>query len=66
MPRRRDDDDSGEYEKPRKGSNATLWVVLAAVGGGVGGAMSERPNSTYRQFVQRCASEKGLDIIGWN
>jgi hypothetical protein len=30
------------------------------------GAMSERPNSTYRQFVQRCASEKGLDVIGWN
>ena len=37
---------------------STLWLS--------GGAMSERPNSTYRQFVQRRASEKGLDIIGWN
>jgi hypothetical protein len=41
-------------------------AVVGAAAGGVGGAMSERPNSTYRQFVQRCAAEKGLDIIGWN
>ena len=41
-------------------------AVVGAAAGGVGGAMTERPNSTYRQFVQRCASEKGLDIIGWN
>ena len=33
---------------------------------GVAQALGERPNSTYRQFVQRCASEKGLDVIGWN
>ena len=44
----------------------TQSAVVGAAAGGVGGAMSERPNSTYRQFVQRCASEKGLDIIGWN
>jgi len=41
-------------------------AVVGAAGGATAGAMSERPNSTYRQFVQRCASEKGLDIIGWN
>lgn len=41
-------------------------AVVGAAAGGVGGAMTERPNSTYRQFVHRCASEKGLDIIGWN
>jgi len=41
----------------------------AAVGGTAGavsGAMQEKPSSTYRQFVQRCLSEKGLDVIGWN
>jgi len=41
-------------------------AVVGAAAGGVSGAMSERPNSTWRQFVQRCASEKGLEIIGWN
>ena len=42
----------------------------AAVGGSAGavqGALrSDRPSSTYRSFVQRCLSEKGLDVIGWN
>ena len=41
----------------------------AAVGGSAGavaGAMSERPNTTYRHFVQRCLSEKGFEVIGWN
>ena len=41
-------------------------AVVGAAGGATAGAMSERPNSTYRQFVQRCANEKGLEIIGWN
>ena len=41
-------------------------AVVGAAGGATAGAMSERPNSTYRQFVQRCAAEKGLDVIGWN
>ena len=45
---------------------AASGALRGAAAGGMGGAMSERPNSTYRQFVQRCASEKGLDIIGWN
>lgn len=42
----------------------------AAVGGSAGavsGAFhSDKPNSTYRSFVQRCLSEKGFDVIGWN
>ncbi|ABE42129.1 glycine zipper family protein [Polaromonas sp. JS666] len=42
----------------------------AAVGGSAGavsGAFhSDRPNTTYRSFVQRCLSEKGFDVIGWN
>ena len=40
----------------------------AAVGGATGavaGAFNEKPNMTYRNFVQRCAGEKGLEIIGW-
>ena len=41
-------------------------AVVGAVAGGTRGALSpQRPNNIYRQFVQRCASEKGLDIIGW-
>jgi outer membrane lipoprotein SlyB len=41
----------------------------AAVGGAVGatgGAFQNQPNPTYRHFVQRCVSEKGLEVIGWN
>jgi uncharacterized protein YcfJ len=41
----------------------------AAVGGSAGavaGALHEKPNSTYRHFVQRCLSDKGFDVIGWN
>lgn len=41
-------------------------AVVGAAAGGVGGAMSERGSNTYRQFVQRCAAEKGLEVIGWN
>lgn len=41
-------------------------AVVGAAAGGVGGAMSERASSTYRHFVQRCAAEKGLEVIGWN
>jgi len=49
-------------------SVATAGARGAVVGGAVGGvagAMSEKPNMTYRQFVQRCAAERGLEIIGW-
>jgi outer membrane lipoprotein SlyB len=42
----------------------------AAVGGSAGavsGAFhNDRPNSTYRNFVHRCLSEKGFEVIGWN
>jgi uncharacterized protein YcfJ len=40
-------------------------AVIGAAAGGTRGAMSQTPNNTYRQFVQRCANERGLDIIGW-
>jgi hypothetical protein len=41
----------------------------AAIGGSAGavaGAVQERPNTTYRRFVERCLQEKGLEVIGWN
>ncbi|MDI9335223.1 MAG: hypothetical protein QM533_12695 [Cytophagales bacterium] len=45
-------------------------VAGAAVGGAVGatsGAMRPtQANPLYRNFVQRCISEQGLESIGWN
>jgi outer membrane lipoprotein SlyB len=41
----------------------------AVVGGSVGavaGSFQDKPNMTYRHFVQRCLSENGLEVIGWN
>lgn len=47
----------------------TSGVAGAAVGGSAGavsGAMQSRPSSLYRQYVQRCVSDKGFEVIGWN
>lgn len=41
----------------------------AVVGGSVGavaGSFQDKPNPTYRNYVQRCLRDKGLDVIGWN
>ena len=42
----------------------------AAVGGSAGavsGAFhNNKPSTTYRHFVQRCLTEKGFEVIGWN
>ncbi|MEO6018014.1 MAG: glycine zipper family protein [Polaromonas sp.] len=42
----------------------------AAIGGSAGAASgafhNDKPNLTYRRFVQRCLSEKGFEVIGWN
>jgi hypothetical protein len=49
-------------------SMATAGARGAVVGGSVGavaGAMSEKPNTTFRHFVQRCVAEQGLEVIGW-
>lgn len=49
-------------------SAVTSGVRGAAVGGAAGavaGAFQEKPNMTYRNFVQRCLREKGFDVIGW-
>jgi outer membrane lipoprotein SlyB len=47
----------------------TSGVAGAAVGGSAGavsGAMQNRPSNLYRQYVQRCVTDKGFDVIGWN
>lgn len=56
----------GSHQLDEAIRNGAKTAVVGAAAGGVGGAMSERPHSTYHQFVQRCASEKGLEVIGWN
>ncbi len=41
----------------------------AAVGGAAGavsGAFNQQANQTFRQFTQRCLTEQGFDVIGWN
>ena len=47
-----------------------LGATGAAVGGAAGAASgafhNDRVNPTYRHFVQRCLSEKGFEVIGWN
>ena len=40
-------------------------AVVGGAGGAVAGAFNEKPNMTYRHFVQRCLSEQGLEVIGW-
>jgi outer membrane lipoprotein SlyB len=44
--------------------------AAGAAMGGTAGAVSARfnndkANPVYRQFVQRCLSEKGFDVMGW-
>ena len=54
----------------RSGDILRAGATGAAVGGSAGavsGAFhNNRANPVYRQFVQRCLSEKGFDVIGWN
>lgn len=42
----------------------------AAIGGAAGATQAAvrggQQNPVYRSFVQRCLSEKGFDVIGWN
>ena len=41
-------------------------VAVGGSAGAVSGAMSERPNTTYRNYVHRCLADKGFQVIGWN
>lgn len=46
--------------------SAAQTAVVGAAAGATRGALHAQPNATYRKFVQRCLSERGLDVIGWN
>ena len=54
-----------------RGSDVLKAGAVGAAVGGSAGAVSgafnkDKPNTTYRYFVQRCMSEKGFEVIGWN
>jgi outer membrane lipoprotein SlyB len=55
-----------------RGSEGVLraGAAGAAVGGSAGAVSgsfhNDKPNPVYRQYVQRCLSERGFDVIGWN
>ncbi len=41
-------------------------AVVGGAAGATAGAFKEKPNQTYRHYIQRCLSDRGLDVIGWN
>ena len=42
-------------------------VAIGGSAGAVSGAFrNDRPNATYRNFVQHCLRDKGFEVIGWN
>jgi outer membrane lipoprotein SlyB len=47
-------------------SSGAKGAVVGAAAGAVAGSFQEKPNMTFRHFVQRCLSEKGFEVIGWN
>jgi outer membrane lipoprotein SlyB len=47
-------------------TSGAAGAVVGGSTGAVSGAMQNRPSSLYRQYVQRCVSDKGFDVIGWN
>lgn len=54
-----------------RGSDVLRAGAAGAAIGGSAGAVSgafhnDKASPVYRQFVQRCLSEKGFDVIGWN
>jgi outer membrane lipoprotein SlyB len=54
-------------KRGRIGAGAPAPGGLAGCASAVQGAYRhDRPSGTCRNFVQRCLSEKGLDVMGWN
>ena len=41
-------------------------VAVGGSAGAVAGAFHDKPNTTFRHYVQRCLKDKGYDVIGWN
>ena len=48
------------------GERAVAGAAAGAATGGVKGVLDgERPNPTFQRFVERCLSDRGYDVIGW-
>ncbi len=48
------------------GERAVAGAAAGAATGAVGGAFqSAELNPTFKRFVQRCLSERGYEVIGW-
>lgn len=45
---------------------ATGGVIGGAAGAVSGSFNNDKPNSVYRAYVQRCLTERGFDVLGWN
>jgi outer membrane lipoprotein SlyB len=57
--------------QPASSNDALRGAAAGGLIGGAAGAVSgsfnnDKPNSVYRTFVQRCLTDKGFDVIGWN
>ncbi len=49
------------------GERAAAGAAAGAATGATRGAMeSSELNPTYKRFVERCLSERGYDVIGWD
>ncbi|MFM2112564.1 MAG: hypothetical protein RLZZ271_1224 [Pseudomonadota bacterium] len=56
----------GGQNMDRAVRNGAGAAAVGASAGAVNGAFNDRANPTYRHFVERCLSEKGFEVIGWN
>ncbi len=49
------------------GKGAAIGGATGATAGLIRGALKDSgPDSTYRNFVNRCLKDKGYDVVGWS
>lgn len=49
------------------GKGAAIGGATGATAGLIHGALKDSgPDSTYRNFVNRCLKDKGYDVVGWS
>ena len=56
----------GPTQKNNEFSRRDGELIGGAAGAVSGSFNNDKPNSVYRTFVQRCLTDKGFDMIGWN
>ena len=56
----------GPTQKNNEVSRRAGELIGGAAGAVSGSFNNDKPNSVYRTFVQRCLTDKGFDMIGWN